>query len=420
MRTLEVWLYDTLVGRIAENRKGGRFEYTQDMLQAFPGNPLLSLSMPVKKRPFGEAKTANWFEGLLPEGERRDAICRRLGLSPYDWIGLLAEIGWECAGAVRVFDEGGRKAHPGSYERIDEEELAVKLGDLFTSQPVARGDVFRMSLDGYQDKICVAMPDIEEGASHVSPHEVAIPCGDAPSTHILKPESSAYPGLAESEAWAMTVARHAARCAKVALLDLQEAPATLVVERYDRTGEGWPRGVARLHQEDACQALGLPPSRKYASPSDLGDDPSYKKIADLLMRFANEPEDEMCELLRQAVVNYTLGNWDAHAKNISLLYEKKALPTLAPLYDVVPIAEVEPRTTQLSLRIGGSLAPCCVTKSLLIAEVESWGLGRAVAHEVIGKCVNDIEIGVEAARQRYPLAAKRHEKPALRRLEKIL
>lgn len=100
MRKLEVWLHDTLVGHIDENRKGGKFSYAKDVAASMPGLPLLSLCLPVKRRPFGEGRTANWFDGLLPEGERRDAICRHLGLSPYDWMGLLAEIGWECAGAV--------------------------------------------------------------------------------------------------------------------------------------------------------------------------------------------------------------------------------------------------------------------------------------------------------------------------------
>ena len=95
MRQLDVFLGDNLVGHVVENRKGGRFEYEQSVADKLAGRPVLSMAFPAKGRPFGEAKTSAWFNGLLPEGSRRDEICRSLGVSPYDWIGLLAEIGWE-------------------------------------------------------------------------------------------------------------------------------------------------------------------------------------------------------------------------------------------------------------------------------------------------------------------------------------
>ncbi len=97
MRTLEVYLRGKLIGAINETRRGARFTYDPTICEVYPGAPLLSLALSAKRRPFGEAKTRNWFEGLLPEGGRRDRVCKRLGLDPYDWVGLLAEIGWECA-----------------------------------------------------------------------------------------------------------------------------------------------------------------------------------------------------------------------------------------------------------------------------------------------------------------------------------
>lgn len=417
MRTLEVFLLGNRVGTISETRKGGRFSYDLPMAQRFPGSPILSLSLPVKSRPFGEAKTANWFEGLLPEGPRRDETCRKLGISPYDWIGLLAEIGWECAGAVQVFTQGEAEQHGAAYRPIGFDELSVSLSDIASRQPAPNSESFRMSLGGFQDKMAVAMPRLDEALPFCDFGGILLPLGDAPSTHILKPEPSAYPGIAESEAWAMTVASSATSTAKVALMDVPGAPPTLVVERYDRSGELQSASVARIHQEDACQALGIPPERKYASqPVAKGDDPTYRGIAQLLVRYADDPQSELEMLMRQMVVNFVLGNWDAHAKNISLLYRHLGTPALAPLYDVVPITDVEPRTNALSLRIAGSLDPTEIARKSLITEAGSWGMGEKRAGRLLDETLEGLQHGIAIGDERYPHAANRHKRGAEARM----
>ncbi len=419
MKTLEVYLAGQLVGAIVQTRGGGRFSYDQDIYEALPGTPVLSLALPAKRKPFGESKTRNWFEGLLPEGERRDRVCRQLGLASGDWLGLLAQIGWECAGAVQVFPEGESRGHSGSYLPIDQAALAEKLSNAATRQPSGGQGTFRMSLGGYQDKLCVYMPCLPEGGARVSPTGACFTLGDAPSTHILKPEPTRYPGLAESEAWAMTAARGAARCAKVALLDLADCPQTLVVERYDRriSKDGT---VFRLHQEDACQALDLPITAKYANETQAkGSDPTYRSMAELLDRYSVDATGEKLELLRQLTVNMALGNWDAHAKNTSFLYPKLGTPAVAPLYDVVPIAEVEPKTSLLSLRVNGSLDPATVDGATLLEEGLTWGLSAKEAHDTVTRCLDALTEGLEIAGELYPAAANRHEMAARQRIARL-
>ena len=422
MRILDVCLENTLIGIITENRKGGRFSYDPEIVKQYAGAPVLSLSLPAKERPFGEAKTDHWFNGLLPEGPRREAICRNLGINPYDWIGLLSEIGWECAGAVRVFSHGDAQNHPARYREIPKSILGEMLSSTQTYLPGNENYPFRMSLGGFQGKICICLPRLSAGEAYVDADNALLPDGEAASTHILKPENTAvYPGLAESEAWAMAAASHAARCSRVALLSLPNAPATLVVERYDRTGEDWPQGARRMHQEDACQALGFDPSKKYANPHEAkGSDPTYKSIANLLIKYAENPEEELTELLRQMAINLALGNWDAHAKNISFLYRKLGIPTVAPLYDVVPIAEIEPRTRYLSLRINGHIAPNDLEGKDIVAEAASWGMMYEKASTILNECFDQLTVGIRAARVIYPEAAKRHEANALARVARLL
>lgn len=277
-----------------------------------------------------------------------------------------------------------------------------------------------MSIGGFQEKMCVMMPEISHGTAFLDGGEICLPKGDAISTHILKPENTrSYPGCAESEAWAMSVAGNATRCSKIALLQVDGAPNTLVVERYDREKDKTGL-IRRIHQEDACQALGLPSYRKYATENEpRGDDPTFRSIANLLITYATDPLAEQSELLRQMVVNYALGNWDAHAKNVSFLFAKHACPTIAPMYDVVPIADVEPRTSIMSMRINGSLDPTAITKADLIAEATNWGMPVDYAVGVIDACLENVERGLAIAASIYPAAARRHEPGTVERIKKI-
>lgn len=155
---------------------------------------------------------------------------------------------------------------------------------------------------------------------HRALSSAALPLDGAPSTHILKLQPQGrLAGLVEAEAWGMEVARHVTETAGSAILDLLEAPSTLVVERFDRVET--ERGLVRLHQEDCAQALGIEPGRKYAATATpTKSDPTYKGIAELLSRYAADSLEERKRLLRHLFVNTVLGNTDAHAKNYALLH----------------------------------------------------------------------------------------------------
>lgn len=120
--------------------------------------------------------------------------------------------------------------------------------------------------------------------------------------------------------------------------------------------------------------------------------------------------------MRQLVANLVLGNWDAHAKNTSFLYREQMVPTLAPLYDVVPIAEVEPRTGVLSMRVNGVINPEKLTRADIVAEAVAWGLGVAGVETVIDCTLRNLEEGIRVASMAYPGAAARHEAKAMGRI----
>ena len=95
------------------------------------------------------------------------------------------------------------------------------------------------------------------------------------------------------------------------------------------------------------------------------------------------------------------------------------VPALAPLYDVVPIAEVEPRTTLLSMRVNGVIDPGKLTRADVVAEAASWGLAATDVESVIDRALRDLEEGIRIASSAYPAAAARHKANALERMRKL-
>jgi serine/threonine-protein kinase HipA len=103
----------------------------------------------------------------------------------------------------------------------------------------------------------------------------------------------------------------------------------LAVERFDRL---WTRDkrLLRLPQEDCCQALSVPPVRKYES--DGG--PGIFAISDLL-KASDTPDDDRKTFLKAQMVFWLLGATDGHAKNFSLRLAPGGRFRLAPLYDII-------------------------------------------------------------------------------------
>ena len=191
----------------------------------------------------------------------------------------------ECAGAAEVMP---RKIGVGACEpELPRREAIDSRGTVGTSGGIAVAltmtHLLRVSLGGFQEKLCVtARPEDWAGLSqgHRALSSAALPLDGAPSTHILKPQPQGrLAGLVEAEAWGMEVARHVTETAGSAILDLPDAPSTLVVERFDRVET--ERGLVRLHQEDCAQARHRirDASTRGNSDAPTKSDPTYKGIA---------------------------------------------------------------------------------------------------------------------------------------------
>lgn len=422
---LEVRLGGEKIGHLDRTKNGARFAFSEEVASKYPSSPLLSTALCVQEGPFDALRTLSWFSGLLPEDARLNELRRFYGVAEGDYFGLLAQIGWECAGAVEVMPSEDWSLVRASQElsrekRLAPEELAARLVAL-PSHPYDDASSLRVSLGGFQEKLCVVARSEDWAAAepgHRALNSVALPLDGAPSTHILKPQPRGrLVGLVEAEAWGMEVARHVTETAGSAMLDVPDAPPTLIVERFDRVET--KRGLVRLHQEDCAQALGVEPGRKYAATaSPTKSDPTYRGIAELLSRYAVDSLEERKRLLRHLFVNAVLGNTDAHAKNYALLHEGDTV-RLAPLYDVVPALEITPDMLFMGLRIDGRIRIDRIGRENVEAEARSWGLPARVVGEVLEKAVEDVRLGIAIAGELYPEAGARHAAPALDRLEAI-
>src|SRR5258708_38980229 len=124
----------------------------------------------------------------------------------------------------------------------------------------------------------------------------------------------------------------------------------MVVERYDRRRvEGRLR---RVHQEDICQALGLPPTKKYENEGG----PGVRHIVELLRTHSTDRDQDIETFLEAVAFNWLIAGTDAHAQNYAILLGAQGPVRLAPLYDmasILPYPPIDALSLKLAMKIGG-------------------------------------------------------------------
>jgi serine/threonine-protein kinase HipA len=186
-RTLDVYLYNELVGHLVQDDGGQMtFGYSGSWLQK-PNPTPLSQSLPLRTKRFTRKECRGFFAGLLPEEGQREVIARNLGISARNDYAMLEQIGGECAGAVTFIPAGQnfpeRRRLPDALLR----ELAA-IREQPPKRPPLAGGMDPPS--GRRPKVAVRIEGNEISAT-----------GGAPSTHILKPAVDRFAGVASNEAF---------------------------------------------------------------------------------------------------------------------------------------------------------------------------------------------------------------------------
>lgn len=318
---------------------GGRtsFRYLQD----YTGTPL-SLSMPVTPGPYPSRRASSWIRGLLPDN--RSVLAEwgaQLGVNPNNPVALLSRMGRDCPGAVQFclpeeVDE--TLAGHGELIPLSADQVAERVA-------TARQDPAHWTYTGEQWSLAGAQTKFalrQVGGHWFEAH------GAEPTTHIVK---VGVPGYADHDANEHLCMAAAAKLGlRVAHTDYADfaGERALIVTRFDRMAVGGK--VVRIHQEDLCQALGLPPERKY---QDTGG-PGVAAITDLIK--AASSEASLWRFVEAQVYGYLIGATDGHAKYYAMLLEGDRAE-LAPLFDVASALPYDPAgdnlSTSVAMSIGG-------------------------------------------------------------------
>ena len=338
---------DLVMGTVTQ-AKGGRltFLYADEWLASSGAYPL-SVSIPLAPGQQGQRKIEPFLWGLLPDNEIvLGQWARKFHVSPRNVFGLIANVGEDCAGAVQFvrperLDAIRLGARP-QVQWLDEAGVADRLRALRQDQSAWRmaGDTGQFSLAGAQPKTALLLENGRWG----------VPSGRLPTTHILKPPTGEFDGHAENEHFCLELARSFNLPVANSEIRRFEDQIAIVIERYDRVKTGGT--IHRVHQEDVCQAMGLPPTKKYQS--DGG--PGVREIAELLTTFSTAPVEDIKTFVGTIAFNWLVAGTDAHAKNYALLLGSESRIRLAPLYDLasaLPYPGMRPIGLKLAMKIGG-------------------------------------------------------------------
>jgi serine/threonine-protein kinase HipA len=402
---LSVWWDDAIAGELRLNEHGDiSFVYNADWV-ADSARPALSVSLPKRTEPFGRRECRPFFDGLLPEESALENVARALGISKGNDFALLKALGGDVAGALTLWpaEETPLKYDEKTQTKPLTDVALVKLLETLPKRPLLAGEEgLRLSLAGAQTKLPVVLVG----------ERIALPVPGQPTTHILKPPIKRFAATTENESFAMQLAADLGLYVAPVEVRVTNGKPYLLVTRYDRTTDADGR-VRRLHQEDFCQALGIPPERKYAAEGG----PTFRTGFELLRTAASRPAIEVLRLLDAAIFNFIIGNADAHGKNFSLLYGNDGT-TLAPLYDLLCTVAYPDLSAKSAMKIGGASTINDLTPRTWQKFAEETKLGAAFVRRRV-KELTDASKN-QAARTAKTIAKSGLDKAELSRFAKIV
>jgi len=248
-----------------------------------------------------------WFANLLPEGALRELIAEQADVHPARELYLLALLGEDLPGAVRI-----RGAVGEAPEAINPPAAADDKAPL------------KFSLAGIQLKF----------SARRDQRGLTIPAHGMGGDWIIKLPDRRYPQVPRNELatmrWAELSGIEVPRNELIPIANIKGLPGSVqdlaesdafIIKRFDRPSPG-----RRMHIEDLAQVLSLPPRDKYKHCN-------YETLANLMLNIVGVEGLE--SFLRRLVFVIASGNGDAHLKNWSLIYPDGIGAQVAPAYDQI-------------------------------------------------------------------------------------
>jgi serine/threonine-protein kinase HipA len=297
-----------------------------------------------------------------------------------DVFALLVAYGQDVAGAVVVGDEIAERPYAFA-EAYDEQTLLDEVGALAShDRPLAVHDDSELSIAGLQDKMLLVLT--EDG-------QWARPVHGFPSTHILKVDDRMHRGLVIAEHTCLQIARAAQLSAAASEVMQFGDLMTIVIERFDRVRQSQSSAPQRIHQEDACQALGVDLELTQGRAKyETGQGLSLRAIAELLSAWGDD--EQLLHLLDRLVFTVLIGDADAHGKNIAFLHSGPGRIALAPLYDTVPTALWPNLRTSAAMSIRGAVDMSQIDRTDIVREAGGWGVDPSIAFQRVNETAERI------------------------------
>lgn len=328
---LRVYQNNKLVGHLIKEPSGAiEFRYDESWLSndfAWP----VSLSLPLREDAYRGAPVVAVFENLLPDSDeliRR--VAEKVGAQGTDAFSMLAAIGSDCVGALQfVADDSKTDIQDTSQikgEALNDEEIEHILNNLARAPlGLEQDDAFRISIAGAQEKTAL----LHHQGKWLKPH------GTTPTTHIFKTQIGVLPGgidltnSVENEFYCLKLMAAFDLPVNHVAIETFGQTKSLVIERFDRQ---WTKDkrLVRLPQEDCCQALSVPPTKKYESHGGPGIIPIIN-----LLKGSDSPADDLRTFFKAQILFWLIGATDGHAKNFSIYLTQGGGFSLTPLYDVL-------------------------------------------------------------------------------------
>ena len=401
---LNVYLNGRPVGQLRREGTGAiDFQYAAAWLEWDNAIPV-SLSLPLREDHYIGEPVVAVFDNLLPDNQDiRRRLAERSQAEGTDAYSLLSAIGRDCVGALQFLPEGSTPEPTGTIKaaRLSDKDIAKLLGDLARSPlGIGNDEEFRISLAGAQEKTALLF---WKNAWH-------IPHGTTPTSHILKPQIGKLPSgidlsqSVENEHFCMRLVE--ALGLPVARSEIREFGGNnvLVVERFDRL---WTKDkrLLRIPQEDCCQALGVPPTRKYEAEGG----PGICAIMDLL-KGSDTPASDQRRFFKAQIVFWLLSATDGHAKNFSLQLAPEGRFVMAPLYDIVstqPLldaGQLSKRQMKLSMAVGSSrhYGEYAVHPRHYLQTASLCGIPDKVVRDIFDELVADGERAIDQTVSKLP------------------
>ena len=404
---LNVLINNRLVGRL-EKEPGGAiaFQYDQSWLDWPPHFPI-SLSLPPRKATFRGERVVAVFDNLLPDNPTvRRLVAEKTGAQGTDSYSLLEQIGRDCVGAMQFLPDGKviDAFQPIEGEPVSDEEIEAILANLARAPlGIDTEQEFRISVAGAQEKTALLF---HEG-------RWKRPIGTTPTTHIFKPQLGEIPtpwgmidlsNSVENEHYCLKLLEGFGLQVAQTEIATFGARRVLVVERFDRRWRGDSQ-LLRLPQEDCCQALSIPSSRKYQNQHG----PSAVDIMTLLQG-SDEPLRDQAAFFKSQIIFWLIGATDGHGKNFSVFIRPGGRFELTPFYDVLSAQpafdarRIPHNKYKLAMSVGANrhYKILDVHGRHFVETAKEAGLGQAIIRQVLDEIRRDALPAAELALNRMP------------------